>query len=52
MATARGADPTAISTAAFVAAHRPVMVHTCSRLGRVANPPSFSLADFLLFRRR
>ena len=28
----------------------PVMVYTCSRLGRVANPPSFSFADLFLFR--
>ncbi|MEW2483177.1 hypothetical protein AB0876_26690 [Mycobacterium sp. NPDC049093] len=47
-----GADPTAAATAAFVAANQPVMVYTCSRLGRIANPPSFSLADWLLFRRR
>ncbi|MFV8050629.1 hypothetical protein [Mycobacterium sp. 48b] len=52
MATAGGVDPTAISTSAFVAANQPVMVYSCSRLGRVANPPSFSLTDWLLFRRR
>ncbi|MEV0674591.1 hypothetical protein [Mycobacterium sp. NPDC050441] len=52
MATAGAADPTAVSTAAFVAANQPVMVYTCNRLGRVANPPSFSLADWFLFRRR
>ena len=33
-----------------VAMQHPVMVHSCSRLGRVANPPKFSLTD--LFRRR
>ncbi|MBU9765902.1 hypothetical protein FR943_18910 [Mycobacterium sp. TNTM28] len=52
MTTAGGVDPTAASTSAFVAADQPVMVHSCSRLGRVANPPSFSLADWLLLRRR
>ena len=29
-----------------VTAQRPVMVYTCNRLGRVANPPSFSFADW------
>jgi len=52
MATAGGVDPTAASTSAFVATNQPVMVYSCNRLGRVANPPSFSLADWLLFRRR
>ncbi len=52
MAAAGGVDPTAASTSAFVAANQPVMVYSCSRLGRIANPPSFSLADWLLFRRR
>lgn len=52
MATVGGVDPTASSTAAFVAANQPVMVYSCNRLGRIANPPSFSLTDFLLFRRR
>jgi hypothetical protein len=33
-----------------VTAQRPVLVYSCSRLGRVANPPSFSFADW--FRRR
>jgi hypothetical protein len=35
-----------------VTAQRPLMVYTCSRLGRVANPPSFSFADWLRARRR
>ena len=33
-----------------VTAQRPLAVHSCSRLGRVANPPGFSLTDW--FRRR
>jgi hypothetical protein len=35
-----------------VTAQRPVMVYTCNRLGRVANPPSFSFADWLRSARR
>ncbi|WP_163896474.1 hypothetical protein [Mycolicibacterium pulveris] len=30
----------------------PVAVYSCSRLGRVANPPSFSLADWFRSARR
>ncbi|CAA0130802.1 Uncharacterised protein [Mycolicibacterium vanbaalenii] len=30
-----------------VAAQRPLAVYSCSRLGRVANPPGFSLATWL-----
>jgi len=30
----------------------PVSVYTCSRIGRVANPPGFSLSDWLRARRR
>ena len=30
-----------------VTAQRPVAVYSCSRLGRVANPPGFSLASWL-----
>ncbi len=37
---------------AAVAAQQPLAVYTCSRLGRVANPPSFSLTDWLLPGRR
>ncbi|MGH3678079.1 MAG: hypothetical protein ACRDU5_20560 [Mycobacterium sp.] len=29
-----------------------VMVHSCNRLGRHANPPHFSFADWLPVRRR
>jgi hypothetical protein len=35
-----------------VTAHGLIAVHTCSRLGRVANPPSFSLADWFRTARR
>jgi hypothetical protein len=35
-----------------VTAQRPLMVYTCSRLGRVANPPSFSFTDWFRARRR
>jgi hypothetical protein len=33
-------------------AQSPVAVYSCSRLGRVANPPSFSLADWFRSARR
>jgi hypothetical protein len=35
-----------------VTAQRPLMVYTCNRLGRVANPPSFSFADWFRSARR
>lgn len=35
-----------------VTVESPVAVHSCSRLGRVANPPSFSFADWFRSRRR
>ena len=35
------------SSADDVTAQRPVMVYNCNRLGRVANPPSFSFSDWL-----
>ena len=35
-----------------VTAQLPVAVYTCTRLGRVANPPSFSLTDWLRPGRR
>ena len=35
-----------------VTAQRPIMVYSCKRLGRVANPPSFSLSDWFRSARR
>ena len=35
-----------------VTAQGPVLVYSCSRLGRVANPPSFSFADLFRSARR
>jgi len=35
-----------------VTAQRPIMVYSCIRLGRVANPPSFSFADWFRSARR
>ena len=35
-----------------VAAHGLIAVYNCSRLGRVANPPSFSFTDWFRFARR
>ena len=33
-------------------APRPVLIHSCSRLGRVANPPGFSLSGWFRSARR
>ena len=41
-----------VGAAVSVAAQRPVMVHSCNRLGRVANPPGFSLSDWFRSGRR
>ena len=35
-----------------VATQQPLAVHNCSRLGRVANPPGFSLTDWFRAGRR
>ena len=35
-----------------VTAQRPIIVYTCNRLGRVANPPSFSFAAWFRSARR
>jgi hypothetical protein len=35
-----------------VTAQSPIAVYNCSRLGRVANPPSFSFTDWFRFARR
>jgi hypothetical protein len=35
-----------------VTAQQPVMVYTCNRLGRVANPPSFWFAGWFRALRR
>ena len=35
-----------------VTAQLPITVYSCSRLGRVANPPNFSFADWFRSRRR
>ena len=35
-----------------VTAQRPIAVYSCNRLGRVANPPSFSIADWFRSARR
>ncbi len=47
-----GADHADTSPQSYVAMQRPIMVCSCSRLGRTANPPSFSLPDWLLPGRR
>ena len=56
MSTAGAAPPIASSPSeADDSADRVVVVYTCTRLGRTANPPGFSLLDFLRlsrFRRR
>jgi hypothetical protein len=40
------------SSADDVTAQRPIMVYSCNRLGRVANPPSFSFSDWFRSARR
>ena len=35
-----------------ITAQQPLTVYSCSRLGRVANPPSFSIADWFRSARR
>jgi hypothetical protein len=35
-----------------VAAQRPVAVQSCSRIGRIANPPGFSFSEWLRPRRK
>jgi hypothetical protein len=35
-----------------ITAQRPLTVYSCNRLGRVANPPSFSFADWFRSARR
>jgi hypothetical protein len=45
-------DASNMNAADDVTAQRPVLVLSCSRLGRVANPPSFSFADWFRSGRR
>jgi hypothetical protein len=40
------------SSADDITAQLPIMVYTCNRLGRVANPPSFSFAAWFRSARR
>ncbi|NVN48561.1 hypothetical protein HLY00_4718 [Mycolicibacterium hippocampi] len=47
---ASGADR--VDVASSVAAQLPVIVHSCNRLGRVANPPGFSFSDWFRPGRR
>jgi hypothetical protein len=47
--TTGGAGP---GSADDVTAQRPIAVYSCSRLGRVANPPSFSITDWFRSARR
>ena len=35
-----------------ITTQQPIMVYTCNRLGRVANPPSFSFVDWFRSARR
>lgn len=35
-----------------VATQQPLATHSCSRIGRVANPPGFSIADWFRPSRR
>jgi hypothetical protein len=45
-------DASGVRTSDEVTTHGPVAVQSCSRLGRVANPPSFSFTDWFRARRR
>ena len=52
----RSSDSSTLPTANQVAVqvhdiHEPAVIHNCSRLGRSANPPGFSLSDWLRDRR-
>jgi hypothetical protein len=40
------------SSADDITAQLPIMVYTCNRLGRVANPPRFSFAAWVRSARR
>jgi hypothetical protein len=48
----RSAVPSSLPAGEDVAVQREVVVSNCSRLGRTANPPSFSFSDFFRFGRR
>ena len=55
MSTIDASLPTGASGAASaeeVTGQLPLMVYTCNRLGRVANPPSFWFADLFRSARR
>jgi hypothetical protein len=55
MATAAGPFPNGASRArgsGEVTAQAPIAVYSCNRLGRVANPPGFSLSDWFRSGRR
>jgi hypothetical protein len=41
-----------VHAAEDITAQLPITVYSCSRLGRVANPPSFSFADWFRSGRR
>ncbi len=45
-------DSSSVHAADDVTAQRPVLVLSCSRLGRVANPPGFSFSDWFRSGRR
>lgn len=50
-------EPSVTATAsdgagADAAAQHPVLVHSCSRIGRVANPPGFSFSNWFRSARR
>jgi len=49
---ASSTDTSNMHAANDVTAQRPVLVLSCNRLGRVANPPSFSFADWFRSGRR
>nr|CRL67339.1 hypothetical protein CPGR_00544 [Mycolicibacterium komanii] len=46
------ADGAGAGASAEVTAQSPVAVYSCNRIGRVANPPGFSLSDWFRSTRR
>ncbi len=50
--SSHGWDPIHLPTDDEIAVSQPVLVLSCSRLGRRANPPRLSLTDWLFVGRR
>ena len=46
MGTSYPSDAPSVHAADEITVQRPLTVYNCNRLGRVANPPNFSIADW------